>query len=132
MKKILSSLMALGMVLAFGTAAFAAEPAKAAEPTKEEKKAPEKVMQATGEVAAVDTKANTITVKSAKKGEVVCDVTADTKISAGKDVKTLADVKVGDKVTVKYAGKSCKSIEIKAAEKKKEKKKGEPKKEGKK
>ena len=90
-----------------------------------EKKAPVKVKQVTGAVAAVDAKAKTVTVK-AKKGDVTAMVDDKTKIMMGKDVKTLADVKAGDKVTVKYSetdGKmTAKSIAIKPAEKNDEQK----------
>jgi hypothetical protein len=123
MKKILALMAAIMMVAAFSGVTFAEE--KKAEPAKEEKKAPEKVKQVTGEATAVDAKANTITVKG-RKGEVTCDVTADTKIAAGKETKTLADVAAGNKVTVKYVeggGKNvAKSIAVKAATKEEEKK----------
>lgn len=131
MKKIFALLVALMMVVAFGGSTFAEDAMKEAEPAKEAKKASEK-KQLTGEVTAIDTKANTITVKG-KKGESTCEVTADTKITAGKEAKTLADVKVGDKVTCKHVekdGKSvCKSLKIKTTEKKEEMKKEEKKEE---
>jgi len=103
----------------------AAAPAekKEAAPAKAEKKAPAKKHQVTGEVAAVDAAANSITVKG-KKGDVV--------ISA--DAKMLADVKVGDKVVAKYEEKDGKNVAksvkkaAKKAEKKAEPKKEEPKK----
>ena len=131
MKKIFALMIALMMVVTFGGSTFAEEARKAEEPAKEVKKASEK-KQLTGEVTAIDAKANTITVKG-KKGESTCEVTADTKITAGKEAKTLADVKVGDKVECKHVekdGKSvCKSLKIKTAEKKEEKKKEEKKEE---
>ena len=69
-------------------------------------------MSVSGEVAAVDTAAKTITVKG-KKADVVITV----------DDKTLADVKAGDKVTAKYTtadGKNtAKSVVKKAAAAKK-------------
>lgn len=78
--------------------------------------------QVTGEVTAVDAKAMSITVKGKK--DVTAVVDDKTKITAGKDKKTLADVKAGDKVTVKFTeadGKNtAKSIEIKPALAKKE------------
>lgn len=118
MKRIPILITAIMMAVSLSTYAFAEE--KVA-PAKEEK-ASEKVMQATGEVTAVDAKANTIAVKSKKKGDVACDVVAGTKVSVGKEARTLADVKVGDKVTIKYVEKerknTCKSIEIKTEEKK--------------
>jgi len=142
-KKALALIISVLFVFAVTTLSFAAEekkaapaPAekKAAPATMEEKKAPAKVKQATGEVAAVDVKAKTITVKT-KKGDVTAMVDDKTKIMMGKDMKTLADIKAGDKVTVKYSetdGKmTAKTIAIKPAEKaapaeKKMEKKAEP------
>jgi hypothetical protein len=133
-KKALALIISVLFVFAVSTLSFAADekkaapaPAekKAAPAMMEEKKAPAKVKQATGEVAAVDAKTKTITVK-AKKGDVTAMVDDKTKIMMGKDMKTLADIKAGDKVTVKYSdadGKmTAKSIAIKPAEKMMEKK----------
>ncbi len=68
------------------------------------------VKQISGDVSAIDAAAKTITVKG-KKAEIT--ITADEKM--------LKDVKVGDKVTVKYTeqdGKNvAKSITVKPAEK---------------
>lgn len=136
MKKTLAIIVSLIFVLSFAGLSFAADKAveKKAEPVKAEKKAPvvaekkaapAKVKQVTGDVAAVDAKANTITVKG-KKGDTVVTCDDKTKIMMGKDKKALADVKVGDKVTVKFSeadGKmTAKSVAIKMAEKKAEKK----------
>ena len=121
MKKIFALVVAFGMVVVMSGSTFAAEATKAAEPAKEAKK----VTQVTGEVTAVDAKANTVTVKG-KKGDVTVEVTADTKITAGKEAKAIADVMAGEKVTVKYVeqdGKNtAKSIDVKAAAKTEEKK----------
>jgi ribosomal protein S1 len=151
MKKALAIIVSLIFVLSFAGLSFAADKAveKKAEPVKAEKKAPAveekkapamaekkapaKVKQVTGDVAAVDAKANTITVKG-KKGDTVVTCDDKTKIMMGKDKKALADVKVGDKVTVKFSeadGKmTAKSVAIKMAEKKAEpakmEKKAEP------
>ncbi len=142
MKKTIAIIVSLLFVLSIAGLSFAAEkaaapaaaPAKAApaekkaEPAKmEEKKAPAKIKQVTGEVKSVDAKA--ITVKG-KKADVTVNVDDKTKIMAGKEKKALADVKAGDKVSVKYTeaeGKNmAKSIAIKPAammeEKKMEKK----------
>lgn len=106
MKKIIALFVAVLFVLSVSSLSFAYPQAeksmpkaeeKMAEPAKPEKKA--KVKQITGEVAAVDAAAKTITVKG-KKAEVV--------ISA--DEKMLADVKVGDKVVVKYTEQDGKNI----------------------
>jgi ribosomal protein S1 len=109
MKKITAIVVALIFVLAFTAASFAAA----------------KVHSVTGEVTAVDAAAKTVTLK-AKKGEVVISVVEKTSIKEGKEKKSLADVKAGDKVTVKYTetdGKmTAKSIAIKGAMMKHEKK----------
>lgn len=139
MKKAIAIIVSVLFVFALTSLSFAAEekktapaPAekKEAAPVKaEEKKAPAKVKQVTGEVKAVDTKAMTITVTKKMKDKVVETVVAvddKTKIMLDKEKKTLADVKVGDKVTVKYSeadGKNiAKSVAIKTEVKKMEKK----------
>ncbi len=104
MKKLTAFIVALLFVFAMSAVAFAteksAEAPKAAPAPKAEKKAePAKVKQVTGEVTAVDAAANSITVKG-KKAEIV--------ISA--DEKMLKDMKVGDKVTAKYAEKDGKNV----------------------
>jgi Cu/Ag efflux protein CusF len=107
MKKTIAIVAALIFVLAFTAASFAAA----------------KVHQVTGEVTAVDAAAKTVTLKH-KKGEVVISVEEKTTIKEGKEKKSLADVKAGDKVTVHYTeadGKmTAKSIAIKGAAKKHE------------
>ena len=122
MKKVLAIIVSLVLVVSFAGLSFAAD--KAAEkkaPAMEAKKAPAKIKQVTGEVAAVDAKANTITVK-AKKGETTVTADDKTKVMMGKEKKAIADVKVGDKVTVKFSeadGKMvAKSVAIKAADEK--------------
>jgi hypothetical protein len=60
-----------------------------------------KEMHVSGEVTAVDAAANTLTIKG-EKGEVVLTTTDKTKFAEG---KTLADVKVGDKLSAKYSEK---------------------------
>jgi ribosomal protein S1 len=136
MKKALAIVMSLMFVFVMTAASFAAEKAaekkEAAPMEKVEKKAKKKVAhkQVTGEVAAVDAAANTVTVKG-KKGEVTVSVTEKTKIMEGKAKKALADLKTGDKVTVKYTEaegtNTAKSIAIKAAPVKKSEKKAEKK-----
>ncbi|MBI1811691.1 MAG: hypothetical protein HY035_09865 [Nitrospirae bacterium] len=128
MKKIIALIVAVLFVFAVASVSIAAEEKKAApapaekkaEPAKkEEKKAAVKVMSVSGEVAAVDAAAKTITVKG-KKGDVVITV----------DAKTLADVKAGDKVKATYTsadGKNtAKTVKKAAAAKKKAEKKAEP------
>jgi Cu/Ag efflux protein CusF len=121
-KKILALIVAVLFVFAITSISLAQE--KAA-PAPAEKKAPVKVKQVTGDVKAVDVVAKTITVTKKVKGEIketVITVDDKTKITLDKETKTLADVKVGDKVTVKYTEvdgkKVAKSIVIKTAEKK--------------
>jgi len=138
MKKAIAIIVSLVFVLSVAGLSFAAE--KAAAPAAEkatEKKAPVKVKWLTGEVSAVDAAANTLTVKG-KKAEVALTVNDKTKIMMGKEKKTLADVKVGDKVSTRYSeveGKNvAKSIALKAEQKmekktKKMEKKAEPAKE---
>jgi Cu/Ag efflux protein CusF len=133
MKKAVAIIVSVLFVLSVAGLSFAAEkkaaPAaekKEAAPAKaEEKKAPAKVKQVTGEVAAVDAAAKTLTVKG-KKGDVALTADDKTSVMVGKDKKTLADVKAGDKVTVKYAemnGKNvAKNIVVSAAPAKMEKK----------
>lgn len=71
MKKAIAIIVSVLFVLSVAGLSFAAEqkaaPAEKAAPAKAEKKAPAKVKQVTGEVTAVDAKANTLTVKG-KKG----------------------------------------------------------------
>ncbi len=89
MKKVLSLFIALMFVFAV-TAAFAADAAKAKKAT------------VTGPVIAIDAKAGTLTVKGPKKGDVALTANDRTKVMADKDMKTLADIKAGDKVSVEY------------------------------
>jgi hypothetical protein len=138
MKKAIAIIVSLLFVLSVAGLSFAAE--KAAAPAAEksmEKKAPVKVKWLSGEVSAVDAAAMTLTVKG-KKAEVALTVNDKTKITMGKEKKTLADVKVGDKVSTKYSeveGKNvAKSVALKAEQKmekktKKMEKKAEPAKE---
>ena len=113
MKKAIAIVLSLVLMFAFTAVTFAAEKAAKA-----------KTMQVTGEVTAVDAKANTLTVKG-KKGEVA--LTADDKAAA-----KLADVKVGDKVTVKYKEMDGKNVATSIAAKKAAKKEAAPMKEEKK
>lgn len=105
MKKTIAIVLSLVLMFAFTAVTFAAE--KAAAPAeKKEAAAPAKKAekkQVTGEVAAIDAKAKTITV--AKK---VKDKVEETVISV--DDKMLADVKQGEKVTVKYTVTDGKNV----------------------
>ena len=84
-----------------------------------------KTKQMTGEVKEVDTKTMTLSVSKKIKGNTqvtMFSVNEKTKIMLDDDTKSLADIKVGDKVKVKYTnadGKNiAKSVAIKSAEKK--------------
>ncbi len=104
MKKVLAVVIAI--MFAFSMTAFAADKAadtKTAPAKDEQKMAPKKAAKKaapktiTGEVKAVDAKANTITVKSTKQEKTI---TADEQM--------LKDIKAGDRVVVKYTEKDGK------------------------
>ena len=106
MKKTIALIVSLLFILSVAGLSFAEEKKEAAPtPAKVEKKLDEKKHEKRarhyvhGEVTAVDAAANTLTVKG-KKGEVTLTIDDKTKFHKG---KTLADVKVGDKLKVKYA-----------------------------
>jgi hypothetical protein len=62
-----------------------------------------------GEVAAVDATANSLTVRG-KKAEVVITTDERTEIKKGSIRSSLADLQIGDKVTVKYLETDGRSI----------------------
>jgi ribosomal protein S1 len=121
MKKAFAVILVVLFAFAITSVSLAVEEKKApVEPITAEKP---KVKQITGEVKAVDAKAMTITVTKKMKDKVIetiATITDKTKIVMGKEKKMLADVKVGDKVTLKYVeadGKNtAKSIAIKPVE----------------
>jgi hypothetical protein len=140
MKKAIAIVLSVMFVFALTAATFAAEKKEAAPAEKKEmsteKKAEKKKVahkQITGEVTAVDAKANTVTVKS-KKAEVT--VTVDEKTKFMPKGKTIADVTAGEKVMVKYTeaegANTAKSIKIEAKKAEKKAKKAEKKMEEKK
>ena len=90
MKKALAIIVSVLIVLSVVGLSFA-----------NDKQHAEKDMYVSGEVAAVAVAANTLTIKG-KKGEVVLTTTDKTKFAEG---MTLADVKVGDKLSAKYSEK---------------------------
>lgn len=116
MKKVVALASVVVFVLGICVAAFATSNAPAAESAAPAPKA--KIMRITGEITALDAKAMTLTVKG-KKGDVSLVADEKTKVLIGKEVKGLSDLKVGDKVTVKYTEKDgkmvAKSISAKAA-----------------
>lgn len=115
MKKTLALIVAIAVVFAFAAVTFAGleeEPKKTDPATSAEKPKP-KGKQVTGEVKAVDAVAKTITVAKKVKDKVeetVVTITDKTKITLDKEKRTLADVKVGDEVTVKYAEANGKKV----------------------
>ena len=84
-----------------------------------DKKHATKAMHVSGEVTAVDAAAKTLTIKD-KNGDVVLITSEKTKFAEG---KTLADVKVGDKLSAKYSEKDGNIRSRKVIRKKKMKKK---------
>jgi Cu/Ag efflux protein CusF len=112
MKKTIAIIVSVLFVLSVAGVAFAAEQKElkgepgAAGPVMEKHM---KVMHVTGTVTAVDVKAKTLTIKG-EKGEVVLTTTDKTIHPRG---KTLADVKVGDKLTTMYEEKGGKMIALK-------------------
>ena len=112
MKKTIAIIVSVLFVLSIAGFAFAAEQKApkgepgAAGPGMEKHM---KVMHVTGTVTAVDVKAKTLTIKG-EKGKVVLTTTDKTIHPEG---KTLADVKVGDKLTAKYEEKDGKMIALK-------------------
>ncbi len=113
MKKMIALIVSCLFVLAVAGLSFAQEkkeaapaPAKAEKTTVEKKHARKSGHYVHGEVTAVDAAANTLTVKG-KKGEVSFSIDDKTRFHKG---KTLADVKVGDKLTVKYTETDGKKV----------------------
>ena len=112
MKKAIALIVSVLFVLSVAGFAFAAEQKGpkgepgAVGPVMEKHM---KVMHVTGTVTAVDVKAKTLSIKG-EKGEVVLTTTDKTIHPKG---KTLADVKVGDKLTTMYEEKGGKMIALK-------------------
>ncbi len=107
MKKALAIIVSVLIVLSVVGLSFA-----------NDKKHSTKGMYVSGEVTAVDAAANTLTIKG-KKGEVMLTTTDKTKFAEG---KTLADVKVGDKLSAKYSEKDGNMMAWKVMTKKEMKK----------
>lgn len=102
MRKVFYIIMAMFLVVAVAGSAGAAEKVK--------------IKQYTGEVVTIDATAKSLTVKG-KKAEIVFTADEKTTVKVGKEKKSLTDVKIGDKVVVKYSevdGKNLvRSIEVK-------------------
>lgn len=97
--------MGAGVTLAGAAEQKAPESAKTTATSKQGKKeaAVDRIVR--GEVLAVETNAKTLTVKAMRGKEeetVGVEVPQTAKITQGKAVKTLADIKVGDRVWMKY------------------------------
>ena len=113
MKKTIAVVLSLIFILAVTSITFAAT-AEKKEVVVEKKieaapaaKAVEKRVK--GDITAVDAKAMTITVKG-KKGDVTVTVDAKTEFKLGNDKKTVADLKVGEKVKILYHEADGKNI----------------------
>jgi hypothetical protein len=119
-KKTIAIIVAVLFTFALASVSFAAE--KKAEMAKPAEKP--KVNYIAGKVKAVDTLGQTLTITEKVKGkekETVVTVDKETIITMAHAKKMLADVKVGNSVTVKYAeveGKNiAKSVVIKPVKK---------------
>ncbi len=80
-----------------------AEKARATQKKGEKEVAPDRIVR--GEVMAVEISAKTLTIKTMKGKEaetIGVEVPDTAKIAEGKATKTLADIKVGDRVWMKY------------------------------
>ncbi|HCC68292.1 MAG TPA: hypothetical protein DEP99_00160 [Nitrospiraceae bacterium] len=104
MKKAIALVVSLILVVAFGTVVMAQQ-----EKAPAEKKAPAKARQVTGEVIAIDAKANTVTVRG-RKGDVVISVDDKTRIALDKEKKTIADIKAGDRIRVRFTEVDKKNV----------------------
>ncbi len=113
MKKTIAVVLSLLFILAVTSVTFAAEkqaaPA-AQQPAAKAAPAAKAVEQhVKGDITAVDANAMTVTVKG-KKGDVTVTVDAKTEFKLGKDKKTVADLKVGEKVKILYHEADGKNI----------------------
>jgi len=106
MKKVIALMI---MVLFVGMTLGIASAEEAVKPAPAQKNAPAGYSSVRGEVTAVDAAAKGITIKSTKQ-EVQLTVTDKTKIMVGKESKTLADVKVGDRAMANYKKEGDKNI----------------------
>jgi Cu/Ag efflux protein CusF len=101
MKKSLVLMMSVVAVVALVSAGFSAT----------QKSAVQKVLVMKGKVSAVDNTVGTVTL-AGKKGDVVFTTDTNTQVTMGKEAKTLADVKAGDVVTIKYKNVDGKKLAI--------------------
>ena len=115
MKKTILLVVVLTLV-AFVSGAVAADPPKAATPAAPATAAPAQMEKFSGEVKNVDAMAKSIVVAK-EKVEKSFVVTADTKITKGKEALKFEDLKAGMNVTIEYKKDGDKMIAatIKAA-----------------
>ncbi len=110
-----------GMVAAFLFLFVIAGIAPASDEKTEDGKSGKRLKQITGEVTDIDLKSQTVTVVG-KNGMFSIALTEKTKVMRDREPKSLSDVQVGDRVTIKYrqtGGKqTAKSLHIKTAAKK--------------
>ena len=101
-KYLVCSLLAAAMILSRGVLADEGEGQAAPKAAAAAPAAKTAGSTTIGEISALDATAGTLTVKN-KRGEKELKTDASTKVStASKQDATLADLKVGDKVSVKY------------------------------
>ena len=124
MYRILATTVAALMVMAFANLGWAGQAEKAkpgipglgAESGQAEKAVKAKLRQVTGHVTALDPKAKTLTVTKAVKGKPMDYALTITEKTRFKGIKALTDLKIGDKIRVKYMEKGrameAKSIEL--------------------
>jgi Cu/Ag efflux protein CusF len=119
MKKCITVLLFLFFTFCIATASYASETQKA-ESNDFKLQQASKALQITGAVKSLNEGAGTITVTKKFKDKTI-DVIAvtdkETKIAKGKELKSLQDLKAGDKVVVVYTKKGevnlAKSISLK-------------------
>ena len=108
MKKAIAIVLSVMFVFALTTVTFAAEK-KMSSDMMNRKVMKTGRMSISGVITAIDAKANTVTVKNTKR-EVTVSLDDKTLIKAGKEKKTLAELKTGDKVHVSYREADGKSV----------------------
>jgi len=119
LKKCISVFLSLCFAFCTMTASYASENQKAASPDFKLQQA-SKASQITGTVKAINEVAGTIAVTKKFKDktvEIIAVTDKDTKIAKGNEIKSLHDIKAGDKVAVVYTRKGevnlAKSISLK-------------------
>jgi Cu/Ag efflux protein CusF len=115
MQKFMGKVIAFVLVLSFSGLASAVDEKPS------DKKARAKTKQITGEVTEFDVNSKTVSVKG-KNGTVTLVFTDKTNVIMGRETRSLSDVQIGDRVTIKYresdGKRTAKRIEIKSIAKK--------------